>query len=377
MLRHMKLTNFRSWQSLDIDLAPITVLFGANNSGKSNILSALLLLKQTRSRPEPINLGGSDLDLVDFGSYRELVYGNDEEGDVSISIRWDEVKHDSGMMLAGFLQQAGLVPTYQVVWGKHDDSIHVEQLHYQFGFGSDAAWTAERQEDGEYALRSHATGQSLLAGVESCFLIHPKPTEVSNVNDTTSLKALPAAFANLMDDIYYLGPIRKTPDERIYLFRDVTPQQIGKQGENAIAALIASERQTASNGHEAGVSLLHQVREWLVKMEIASDFQLQPFGDDQHYRLSIRTPMNNSEGALADVGFGVSQVLPVITLLFFAKPGSTLLLEEPELHLHPRAQSHLADLILDVAEKRNLQLIVESHSEHLLRRLQRRIAESA
>ena len=62
-------------------------------------------------------------------------------------------------------------------------------------------------------------------------------------------------------------------------------------------------------------------------------------------------------------------------MLFFVPEESIVLLEQPELHLHPRAQAHLADLMLHVAEERKLQLIVESHSEHLLRRLQRRIAE--
>ena len=79
---------------------------------------------------------------------------------------------------------------------------------------------------------------------------------------------------------------------------------------------------------------------------------------------------------MTDVGFGVSQVLPVLTMLLSAPEGSIILLEQPELHLHPNAQAALADLLLDVAEKRNLQLIVESHSEHIVRRLQRRIAES-
>ena len=63
-------------------------------------------------------------------------------------------------------------------------------------------------------------------------------------------------------------------------------------------------------------------------------------------------------------------------MLLSAPEGSIVLLEQPELHLHPNAQAALADLLLDVAEKRDLQLIVESHSEHIVRRLQRRIAEA-
>lgn len=73
---------------------------------------------------------------------------------------------------------------------------------------------------------------------------------------------------------------------------------------------------------------------------------------------------------LADVGYGVSQVLPVIVLLHFVPEGSVILCEDPEAHLHPMAQSGLADLFVEVAKKRKLQVLIETHSEHLFRRLQ-------
>jgi predicted ATPase len=68
-------------------------------------------------------------------------------------------------------------------------------------------------------------------------------------------------------------------------------------------------------------------------------------------------------------------VLPVVTLLQYVPEGATVILEQPEIHLHPLAQANLADVILNAALHRNVQIIVESQSEHLLLRLQRRIAE--
>ena len=70
-----------------------------------------------------------------------------------------------------------------------------------------------------------------------------------------------------------------------------------------------------------------------------------------------------------------NQILPVIALCYYAPPGSVLLLEQPEIHLHPRVQAGLADVLIDAVKTRGIQVIVESHSEHLLRRLQRNIAE--
>ena len=78
---------------------------------------------------------------------------------------------------------------------------------------------------------------------------------------------------------------------------------------------------------------------------------------------------------ITDVGFGVSQLLPVLVLLYYVPEGSIVLLEQPEIHLHPAVQTGLADLIISVAKTRKVQVIVESHSEHLLRRFQLRVAE--
>ena len=89
----------------------------------------------------------------------------------------------------------------------------------------------------------------------------------------------------------------------------------------------------------------------------------------------MRQAPNAADVLLPYVGFGVSQILPVLTLCAYTPQGSTLILEHPEIHLHPKAQAGLADVFIDVIKTRNVQIILESHSEHLLHRLQRRIAE--
>ena len=142
---------------------------------------------------------------------------------------------------------------------------------------------------------------------------------------------------------------------------------ITPDGSNAIDALIASAR---SDEH-----LANQVAFGLGELNVVDAFTIRTIDDNKRlYEITAR--IDGVDSSLSDVGFGVSQVLPVITMLLSAPEGSIVLLEQPELHLHPNAQAALADLLLDVAEKRNLQLIVESHSEHIVRRLQVRIAEA-
>jgi predicted ATPase len=78
---------------------------------------------------------------------------------------------------------------------------------------------------------------------------------------------------------------------------------------------------------------------------------------------------------LADMGFGVSQVLPILMSIATAAPGSTILIEQPELHLHPSAQVALADVLIKAALTKRLSLVLETHSEHILLRIRRRIAD--
>ena len=93
------------------------------------------------------------------------------------------------------------------------------------------------------------------------------------------------------------------------------------------------------------------------------------------YEAMVRESAESAEVLITDVGFGVSQVLPVLVQCFYVPNGSTVILEQPDIHLHPVAQALLADVLIDAWERRKVQVLVESHSEHLLHRIQRRIAE--
>jgi predicted ATPase len=118
------------------------------------------------------------------------------------------------------------------------------------------------------------------------------------------------------------------------------------------------------------------VARWLKELNLIHSFRLQPIAENRRdYEILVQRSPNSAEVLITDVGFGVSQILPILVLCYYVIQGATVIFEQPEIHLHPSVQAGLADVFIDVIKTRNLQIIIESHSEHLLRRLQRRIAE--
>jgi hypothetical protein len=170
-----------------------------------------------------------------------------------------------------------------------------------------------------------------------------------------------------LESVHYLGPLRQRPRREPFVWSGNTPSRIGSDGGEFAQALLSP------HGRKQTV---WDVASSLKRMQLIDSFQIEPFGAGSEYVVfRLKKTMSSAGALLPDVGFGVSQVLPVLVLCYYATEGSTLIIEQPELHLHPAAQSELADVLIDVVKNRRMQVIVESHSEHLLRRLQRRIAE--
>ena len=187
-------------------------------------------------------------------------------------------------------------------------------------------------------------------------------------------------YENLMDSIYYLGPLREYP-RREYHWAGLSPEDVGQRGERTMDAILAAtvRKEMRSLGYRMRrKSFQEMVAYWLHELELIYGFRLEEIARGTNlYRARVEMSSSSAMTSLTDVGFGVSQVLPVLVLLYYVPQGSTVLIEQPEIHLHPAVQSGLADVMLNVAKVRNVQIVVESHSEHLMRRLQRRVAEES
>jgi len=162
--------------------------------------------------------------------------------------------------------------------------------------------------------------------------------------------------------ISHIGPLRAHP--RRFYFLD-TAQPGSSEGELMIEALRENE------------DLRAQVNKWLVKFGInlsVSQFQ------EIIYRLSVRSQDSKFDLDITDVGFGISQILPILVEGFLSPAGKTILIEQPEIHLHPKMQAELADLFIEISGVQaegmpRRHLIIETHSEYFLNRLRARVAQ--
>ena len=354
MITEFSTQNFKSWQDTGkLQFAPLTGFFGANSSGKSSILQILLMLKQTTEQSlesnEPLYFGDED-SIVDLRSFGDIIHRPIGGPSLGISVSWRLPKEVT------ILNDPELdtISFYFNFYNRSVGSFNYQVGEHEFGVEPEA---------GRYVFKASThPNRSEWVNLFRCYGVRGISTTTQKVfND------LEAAFEDSFSRIYYLGPRREDP-RREYPWKQSYPKDVGRYGEKTISALLSSSVQQRST--------YYQVMEWLRKLELINSYTLNSISDTEHaYEFLVKQYKDGPEVGLTDVGFGVSQILPVLTQCYYVPEGSILILEQPEAHLHPKAQSELADVLIDVVKNRNVQIILESHSEHLLLRLMRRIAE--
>ena len=392
MLQSLKFANFKSWAKADMQCAPITGIFGANSSGKTSLIQFLLLMKQTKDatdRAISLELNG---DLVELGTVEDVIHRHDKDR---------VIEFDMGFRLADELRLIDTARRPQSAVARGDElgisaAIGICKgapvsrcLAYTLGDmkfelaqknGERSGFQLSAKSIGEHKngfnfTRTQGRAWQLPGPIKSYGFPDQAKTYYQNAGFLADLQA---AYEKALNSIYYLGPLRDFP-KRDYLWSGSRPTDVGQHGENVIPAILAA---TAA-GDEMNVGknkrylpFQKMVAHWLREMGLIDAFTVEEIGSGSNrWQARVQAQAGADEVFLTDVGFGVSQVLPVVTLLQYAPEGSTVILEQPEIHLHPLAQAKLADAIIQAATHRKVQVILESHSEHLLLRLQRRVAE--
>jgi predicted ATPase len=389
MIDYIGARNLKSWPSLrHLRLNAITGLFGVDSSGKSSILQLLLLMKQTSQSPDRaqvLNLG-DERDLVELGTFKDIVYGHDLDKTFICALHWSLGRRLTVTDVANPRRRVASSDElmFAVSIEAEDDGLpFVQQASYWL---NDKRFFMRSKPDNpqKYSLDTEADDFRFIRTRGRKWDL-PPPVKCYGFPDQAKayfqnagfLSDFQLEFERLFDRLFYLGPLREHP-QRQYIWAGGQPEDVGRKGERVVDALLATRtRERISRGKgKPRLSVEEYTAFWLSELGLISSFEVRPVAEGSNiYHVWVRQTEDAPEVLISDVGFGVSQILPVIVLCYYVPEGSIVVFEQPELRLHPAVQAGLADLFIDAIKVRNIQIIFESHSEHLLQRLQRRIAE--
>jgi len=349
MLAYMRLENFRAFREAEIHFAPLTVLIGANSTGKSSILHALVLLKQSLRGGDyrvPLTFGGP---LIDLGGVRNVLWQGQRQ--LGFCLEWDN--------------GAGL--KFQVEpRRKVGLSVRRESFSYQ--------WGGEQYPLLEEGIQGTPVITPWYFSFEVSFEIRiedlPKPPaspdELKKLiaplqERTRASREVNATLSSFLDRLRYIGPLRQV--HREVTISEEKPESVGPDARYLIPFLRNRS------------DVVERINQWLAERDLASRVEVRETSRGSGrwavylYEQEGSRPIN-----LADTGFGYSQLIPVLAELYGAPEGSLILVEQPELHLNPRLAVWIGDALISAIEQGKT-VLVETHSEHIVLRLRRRIAE--
>ena len=421
MIKSISLENFKSFRNLpQLELRPLTLLCGANSSGKSTIFKSIMALKQsyeTTSSYDNLILNGG---YTTNGFFDDVVFSG--EGD---SFSLSNTFTVSCPFKNGTLQ----VQTPNVQLYKALRRMYLNNREYPGSFTFESTTTfgceAPNRENKipviqRYELAIHMKNMNntvtskivlqrlssrakqyslewrnlpdinhkYVSGLVKQCIAYFYNMQLSNVyvssdnlpKDTIISDILPNIYtlckltAEQYQTISYLGPLRQPP-ARAYMYTTET-SSIGTSGENTPFVLAQNKNKTVTASlppitvsgfahKNCKRTLFSATQAWIKYMDI------DPITIDRKSEI-VKLRVGNSN--IADVGFGVSQVLPIIVEGLSILPEQTLVLEQPEIHLHPNMQMCLADFLISLINQ-GKQVILETHSDHILNRIIRRIME--
>lgn len=367
MLRSIKVENFRAFKRAEIDFSKVNVFVGPNNSGKSSLVSVINLISQN------IRLNAQDSNLalngayVQLGTYIDVVNGHDPKSNISISFSIDKFKYE-----------------YEYRYRSHKREIELIKSSV-----SDGDIYASYDKDGspsKFVLKSLSENIEYRPGrvrvrFFGMYMFVPYgavPSAEEGIPEASISKLRTFTFrsANALEQHFSafdsVGAFRAAP-ERTYHYTGEAPSNVGRFGEN-FAQMLATN--AGSRGRSKN-NILKRICEWFVVSGIAKDVKLKPL-TNRHFEIIVKDN-TGAESNITDSGFGCSQVLPVLVAglnLLQDRRSSRppmLVVQEPEIHLHPTAAAHLGTFFASLARS-GVQCFVETHSENIVLRIARHVA---
>ena len=355
-------------EECEIDIRPLTILAGANSSGKSSIMQPLLMLKQTLEAPYdpgPLLIDGPNVQFTEAVQF--------------LSTLTDGKKADHFQIQIDILEVGLGLGSIQTIFRKGHNGIEIVEM--TVGNPPYLPEPITLSPDMSKVTRSRCTLELLSGSYQSKHSESPNMiTEGVNREITKSIH-LPGLRGNPERSYkltgtgsWYPGTFENYVATLIHQWQERTDKPLETLGNPFDRHDLGEDFQNYQN-YSNPAAILAEV---LNILGLTGQVRAKKIGDTRielqvgrllHHRNNEIDMVN-----ITDVGFGVSQVLPVLVALIVARPSQLVYLEQPELHLHPRAQVALAQVLADAA-KRGVRVVAETHSSLLLLGVQTLVAE--
>lgn len=432
MLKSISLENYKCFEKLivedneKLEIAPLTILCGVNSSGKSSIIKSLLMLKQSfennQTKGQLVFAG----DYVDNGSFKDVVYNN--KGDsftlgnsfiLSISDKELSDKRNFTVDKSNFkelnriykyilndlnINKCGYeIRVTLTIAGEDNPKTQIQAIRNHFlqyvidinlFSGNDkiifsSSIFIEKMKNGlckinfkNFPLFSTDYGSLFMNeeiydchcyfdGLKIIKIFSDKPSRQYNMNDfLPNLYTIFSIISEQYTNIKHISPLRYLQNRRYTLtsgIRDMSPngedvlQLLAQYGTKSINLFKINENDEFYFSEKE--TLMDAAKWWSSYMQTG---ELELFQKEELLKLNV------SGHNIIDVGVGVGQSIPIIVDGLYSIENSVIMVEQPEIHLHPMAQMSMADFLLSLSLN-NKTVIVETHSDHIINRLVKRI----
>ena len=357
-------------ESVTIPIKPITIFIGENSSGKSTVLHALAALSQTALLPNDQRalILDDEKAAVHLGRFIEIIHSRKYTDTIELGVNIGNARIRRASRSADSQRENGEVVDAEVGGRYHFKSTkRTQDISISSGEVTvgDEGYNIKRGKT-SLTVESTRTGASGKYGRSSGFILRERIMSRKYM-DFLAFSSAQRVIADALVKTFYLGPFRQSP-RRSYPTRGASPNQVGAEGESTIPLLANESVQSKSRPHT------NQIAGWLSMMGLGSKVGISRVATSDLFDVSVQLP-DGSDFPIADLGYGLSQVLPVLAQLSFAPQGATLLFEQPELHLHPLAQRPLASVFIDAVRKRGVHIVAETHSPQMITQFHREVRD--